>query len=386
MDNEYLRLLFEKYIQKTATAEEREALLQHIAQLGDDDVILKQISDEVHLPEHLPGRMPENASRQVLEAIFKLGDQPAALKGRVIDMQALALWNRKGLRYAAAAMLIFMMISAGWYFFPVKRSKDAPAMLTESRVIRDAMPGKSGALLTLSNGKSFLLDTLGDGTITGGLVKASGVVTVNGAEISETYATVSTPAGRQQQLQLSDGTKVWLNAGSSIRFPAVFSEKERIVDVTGEVYIEVVHDDAKPFIVKTGTDEIRDIGTKFNINAYRNEPASRITLVEGSIEINRKVVLKPSEQYTAGKVKTVNADASIAWVSGYFDFEHADIQTVMRQIARWYDVDVHYAGEIPHKQFEGQIQRSLKLSEVLELLSNAGIKYLLDGNKLTISQ
>ena len=381
MDEERLRLLFEKYITKTATTEETQELLQTIAHLGErGNAYLQQISDQIGIPGNLSKELPEDISNQILDAIIQSNSTGDVFKKEELKI---SWWRKYKLQYAAA-ILLFVTLTGIIYFLLKKHDSIAVTALHNSQLTKDVLPGKNGAILTLSNGQTFLLDTMQNGALTTGITKSLGLVKVDSAIVL--YATLSTPLGRQQRLQLSDGTDVWLNAGSSIRFPTTFSKKERVVEVTGEVYMEVHHDDMWPFLIKTKTDEIRDVGTKFDINAYPDEPASRITLIEGSVEVNKQVILKPNEEYTGGKVKKVDAETSIAWVSGYFNFDHADIETVMRQIARWYNVEVHYEDKMPEKKFDGQIQRSLKLSEVMELISNTGIHYRIHNNQLILGR
>jgi ferric-dicitrate binding protein FerR (iron transport regulator) len=215
-----------------------------------------------------------------------------------------------------------------------------------------------------------------------GFTKSGDKITVEDANVE--YATLVTPMGRQQQITLSDGTKVWLNAGSSLRFPTRFSGSQRKVEITGEVYFEVAHNATRPFMVSAGKEEIKVLGTHFNVNAYADEQMVKTTLLEGSVKINNKAILQPGEQYGNGIVSKVDADVSVAWIFGYFQFEHADIKTVMRQLSRWYDVEVRYEGRITSEIFGGEIQRNLKLSEALELLSVTGIHYTLNGKMLTI--
>jgi ferric-dicitrate binding protein FerR (iron transport regulator) len=156
------------------------------------------------------------------------------------------------------------------------------------------------------------------------------------------------------------------------------------VEITGEVYFEVAHNATRPFMVSAGKEEIKVLGTHFNVNAYADEQMVKTTLLEGSVKINNKAILQPGEQYGNGIVSKVDADVSVAWIFGYFQFEHADIKTVMRQLSRWYDVEVRYEGRITSEIFGGEIQRNLKLSEALELLSVTGIHYTLNGKMLTI--
>ena len=204
------------------------------------------------------------------------------------------------------------------------------------------------------------------------------------------YNTMTTPRGGQYQLQLPDGTKVWLNAASSITYPTLFAGGERRVEVRGEAYFEVVKDPKMPFRVslpeqasKQGAQEIEVLGTHFNVNGYRDEPALTITLLEGAVKIDASV-LKPGEAYSNGKVKKVNTEEAVAWKNGYFQFEQADIRTVLRQLARWYDVEVRYEGKIPERKFGGDIQRDSNLSDVLKGLELSQVHFRLEGRILTI--
>jgi ferric-dicitrate binding protein FerR (iron transport regulator) len=156
------------------------------------------------------------------------------------------------------------------------------------------------------------------------------------------------------------------------------------VEITGEVYFEVAHNATQPFLVKAGNEEIKVLGTHFNVNAYADEQMVKTTLLEGSVKINNNATLHPGEQYGNGTISTVDAEASVAWVFGYFQFDHADIKTVMRQLSRWYDVEVRYEGNTTSELFGGEVQRNLKLSEVLELLSGTGIHYTLNDKILII--
>jgi hypothetical protein len=280
----------------------------------------------------------------------------------------------------AAAVVLLIIAGASYVFF--HRDTTEKVAVAGNQVIRDALPGHNGAVLTLSNGRSIVLDTAKNGRLMDGFTKSGDKITVEDANVE--YATLVTPMGRQQQITLSDGTKVWLNAGSSLRFPTRFSGSQRKVEITGEVYFEVAHNATRPFMVSAGKEEIKVLGTHFNVNAYADEQMVKTTLLEGSVKINNKAILQPGEQYGNGIVSKVDADVSVAWIFGYFQFEHADIKTVMRQLSRWYDVEVRYEGRITSEIFGGEIQRNLKLSEALELLSVTGIHYTLNGKMLTI--
>lgn len=217
------------------------------------------------------------------------------------------------------------------------------------------------------------------------------------------YNTISTANGNQYQLVLADGSKVWLNAASSVRFPAAFTTKERRVEITGEAYFEVaplsINGEQKvPFIVKVKTSsgngyEVQVLGTHFNINAYDDEPTVRTTLAEGKVKVdkgNHSVVLKPSQQAVLNKVserfdvQPADVEEAIAWKMGMFEFHDANLHSIMRQLARWYDVDVTFSGSVSNKLFNGSIRRQATLSQVLQILKLAGVNYTLKGHALTI--
>ncbi len=208
------------------------------------------------------------------------------------------------------------------------------------------------------------------------------------------WNTLSTTRGRQFRLSLPDGSKVWLNAESSIYYPTDFSEGNRKIKVKGEIYIDVVPDKNKPFIVEVGNLSIKVLGTSFNVNAYTDENAIRTTLINGSIQLSapflEKTKLIPGQQASINyqtkelTVKTVNTESSVAWKNNLFDFNNLSLQEALRQIARWYDLDIVYEKEIPQKIFWGEMQRNLELSKCLSLLENMGVQYRLENRTLTI--
>jgi ferric-dicitrate binding protein FerR (iron transport regulator) len=194
---------------------------------------------------------------------------------------------------------------------------------------------------------------------------------------------------------LPDGTKVWLNAASSIRYPAAFTGNERMVEVKGEAYFEVMHNDKMPFKVKAGGEIVQDIGTRFNINAYDDEPSMKTTLVEGSVKIMWKlqqpITLAPGQQIEADKSGqiTLNRDAdieeAIAWKNGKFEFDNTDLATILRQVSRWYDVDITYKDDLGTTKFGGGISRNLNLSAILHLLESTGAHFTLDKRVIIVS-
>jgi len=208
------------------------------------------------------------------------------------------------------------------------------------------------------------------------------------------YNTLTTRPGEHYALQLPDGTKVWLNAASSITYPVSFAENERKVTVTGELYFEIVHNARQPFRVAVKDQLVEDIGTHLNIHAYNDEGAVSTTLLEGAVRVVRgraSVILTPGQQAMMSAqdssflVKQVNADEAIAWKNGYFYFDRADIQTVMRELARWYNVEVVYQGDIPKKTFKGKVYRDIKASEALKILAYFGAHSTIEGKTITVS-
>jgi ferric-dicitrate binding protein FerR (iron transport regulator) len=207
---------------------------------------------------------------------------------------------------------------------------------------------------------------------------------------------LGTPRGGQYRLMLPDGSKVWLNAVSSIRYPTAFTGKERRVEITGEAYFEIVKDASRPFKVSVNSSmEVSVLGTHFNINAYTDEPTIKTTLLEGSVKVTHNehsVVIKPGEQTqfnSEGTMKVVhdaNVDQAVAWRNGMFEFEDADLQSILRQVMRWYDVDVEYQGNIPDRYFTAIISRDKTLTGVLEILKLSDIDYKLEGKKLVVTQ
>lgn len=302
-------------------------------------------------------------------------------------------------RYGLAAAAVLILAIAGIVFFLLpkgsKTTEPAVALKTQPAV-KDIPPGKNGAILTLDNGQQIILDSVGNGIIAdqgnSKIVKQQNGLsyeTVNPANAT-VYNTISTPRGRQYpNLVLSDGTKVWLDAGSSIRFPVAFTGNERKVEITGQVWFDVVHNDRMPFKVMAKGTEITDVGTQFNVNAYADEASLKVTLLHGAVQV-KGTILKPNEQATISEDgslrlnKDVDIEEVMAWKNGLFKFDDADIQTVMKQLSRWYDVDVSYSGTITKETFSGKISKNLSLQDVLDGLAFTNVKFKIEGKKLII--
>ena len=375
-------------------------------------------SDEINLPDDYVSSEEELKSKifdAVNEQIFPV---------EVVSGNRFRKW------YAAAA-LIAVTLAAGLYFYSDKPDlqnltsetvnveiPDSPQTLSVPKKIKqstaplvqeDIEPGEDKAILTLGDGSKIILDDAQNGILAnqGGnsvLKAAEGELIYSFTEepVSKStdkageqviYNTIETPKGGKFQVRLPDGSKVWLNAASSLRFPTSFSGPKRQVELKGEAYFEVAHDESKLFEVNTRNQVVQVLGTHFNINAYADEPSINTTLLEGSVRVsdvrtNISQLLKPGEQSQLTEhievINVKNTAEAVAWKEGYFQFNEADIETVMRQLERWYDVEVKYEGEVPVYRFGGEIERSLSLLQVLKILEKTKVHFRLEGREVIV--
>lgn len=289
-----------------------------------------------------------------------------------------------------AAAAVVLLLGAGIYFMLPRRQQQ-----TTTVAQTDIPAGKEGAILTLADGTQVSLDTVRNGIIAlqgGATAKvADGALIYEGTAQHTVFNKMTTPKGRQFQLVLPDGSKVWLNAASSISYPVRFNGNERKVSVTGEAYFEIAQDSRRPFFVETGGKlQVQVLGTSFNISNYADENAISTTLLEGSIKINpSNTVIAPGQQavLSSGKLdvlQNVNTDQVIAWKKGIFNFTGMDAAAIFRQLGRWYDIDVRFEGNPPTGQFWGEMSRKLPLSKVLKLLKVLNFEFELKGQTLII--
>jgi transmembrane sensor len=320
----------------------------------------------------------------------------AAVQARMTETPVRRI-QRPWLRYAAAVLLLG---GAAGYFGYQYQGKNQPTIADKSApTTTDIQPGREGAILTLANGDKVVLDSLGNGTVAsqGGttVTLGNGQLSYNAQQASEvTSNTITIPRSRQFRLLLPDGTKVWLNAASTLRFPTAFAGNERRVEISGEAYFEVAPDAQRPFFVTVNEQTtIQVLGTSFNIHAYTNEPAIRTTLVDGSVRVVKaggSAVLQPGQQARITDnirvMKSVDMSQELAWKNGLFNFEGVGVEEVMNQLERWYDIEVAYEKGIPDLHFFGEISRNVKLADVLSGLEGAGVHFRLEGRKLTVLQ
>ena len=299
------------------------------------------------------------------------------------------------------AASIVILLGAGLYYLFKSNSSQLPRVV-QTKLTNDVQaPQVNRAMVTLANGQNIYLDSINNGAaISQGntrLVKLSnGVIRyeTNGVEGAKMqYNTLLNPRGSKViNMQLADGTQVWLNAESSLVYPVAFTGDIREVSITGEAYFEVAHDKKKQFIVHKSGVDIIVLGTHFNVNAFEDDDDNiKVTLLEGSVKVkngSNNGTLKPGQQALVHKevkvVNDVNVEKVMAWKNGYFQFDKASLQSVLKQLARWYDVDVVYEGKNRSRQFVGEIERGLSLSEVLQILKINKVAFAIEGRKLIV--
>lgn len=297
--------------------------------------------------------------------------------------------SRKIYRWVAAAAIL-LLAAAGTYLLTNRTPTQIPVA---EAVTKDVSPGGNKAVLVLADGSEVTLDSAGNQVIRQGATairQQAGQLQydASGEETAIQYNTLRTPRGGQFRITLPDGTAVWLNAESSLRFPTAFSGKERMVEMTGEVYFEVAKDAAKPFrVMARNGAAIEVLGTRFNVNAYEDERALLATLLSGAVNVwkgGHAARLKPGQQaqVAAGIEVVEGADLEkvMAWKNGVFNFNDTKLKDVMKQLSRWYDIEVEYRGNVPDTEFWGKMGRNLTLMQVLSGLEGTGIHFKLEDN------
>jgi transmembrane sensor len=391
ISNRRIAYLFQRYFDKTASQKERSELMLLISE-ADSDQELLALMDKAY-QNFIPQQQPFMSGKR--EKMLK-HIQEGIAEVEKIAVPVKIYRNNTWFKYAVAASVLVLM-TVGIYLFNIK-------YIEKQQVVKaDFNPGGNKAILTLSNGTTINLDDAKDGKLA-----SQGEIAINKTHDGEinydashaetgtavTNNTISTPKGGQYQVVLADGTKVWLNSVSSISFPTAFNGKERHVEITGEVYFEVAKNRKKPFFVKAGKQLVEVLGTHFNVNSYQDEPNIKTTLLEGSVKIkqlnsNFTALLKPGQQsvsQSAGPiiVKDADLEQAIAWKNGFFQLNKTNIEAIMRQAARWYDVDIIYEGKIPERQFSGKIKRNVKASEFLQMLTYFNVRFSIEGRKIIV--
>ncbi len=369
-DQEAYRIarLIAGYIRGTLSKKEHDELDDWVATNDENMQLFEKLTDEKNIEDAM--RWMEKVE---MEQALKKIKEKITTKPKLTNTS----WP-KLLRYGIAASVI-LALGAALIFKPFSGKKE----MQISNNNRDLAPGGNKAILTLDGGKQIFLDTIRNGLLAEqgniSLIKKDNAVLYTSSNPRQSnydiYNTIAVPRGGQYQLVLSDGTHVWLNAASSINYPVQFRDSERKVKITGEAYFEVTKNEAMPFKVLVGEAEIEVLSTKFNVNAYEDEPTINTTLAEGIVKINQgisSVQLNPAQSAlinSVGEIKITeaNLDQILAWKNGEFKFQDAEIETIMRQLARWYDVEIEYENKSSH-HFNATISRDVPVSKILRLL------------------
>ena len=415
MENERINYLLERYRVNECTREELEELFLLVSS-GDESGLMPGLQEQwerARVAAPATGNDWNGLFQQMMEQARELDREervPARSRSR--------MRSKRRRRWLAAITGLFFLVGGGSilrliYTRPQPVVRAAPAV---RRFKNDVQPGGNKAILTLADGSSIVLDSAGNGTLsvqgnTKILKLASGSLAYQQNRRSAepegpVFNMISTPRGGQYQVVLPDGSKVWLDASSSLRFPTSFSGGLREVQLSGEAYFDVAANPQKPFRVSVFPGEpgkgselqhVEVLGTQFNVMAYADEVAVKTTLLEGAVNVgatSASMKLTPGNQSQLDRVSAMglkmvedaDVNAAVAWKNGYFDFNKANIETIMRQLARWYDVDVSFRGNGSRDRlFYGGIQRNLPLSAVFDILERSGVLFSIDGKKVIVN-
>lgn len=414
-NKKYIESLWNKFIRNQATRQELDELFHYVDSAPANDDLFSFIDRQLLEQQSLTS-IEADSKASILQDTLRSGKQWSE---EISAFQSTPLLERRVRRvpfyrrwlYAAAALLI---LSAGTYFWLLQKQSQ---ILTDNikKATPDIAAGKEGAILTLADGTQVVLDSMGNGVVA--TQNGTKVVLKDGqlaydpaarASREMSYNTMTTPKGRQFSLVLPDGTRVWLNAASSLKYPTTFSGTERRVEVSGEAYFEVTKNAKMPFkAVISGQAEVQVLGTQFNVKAYTDESNMHATLLEGSVTVlpsvttstvtsanPPSVTLKPGQQAQLPmgeqmqKRITVVSNADIekvmAWKNGLFNFNGTSLTEVMKQLERWYDIEVVYEKGVRDIELEGKMTRDVSLKGLLRILGNLGVKAQLEDRKLTL--
>jgi len=398
MDNQELETLLEKYITGELNPTERARLAQLVEQPGQQET-LEGFVHQVMMSDEFAGQHDERVKEAIMAQLGKrMAERPGekASGGRLFFI-----------RWAAAAAVVILLAGGAWLWRSGR--SEVPASVAQQPV-HDVPPGHEGAILTLADGSQIVLDSSSSGALarqgnasvtrlSAGELTYQAENAHGNADGGMVYNTLTTPRGRRTSVLLSDGTRVWLNAASSIRYPTVFSGKNRMVEVSGEAYFEVAKDPAMPFVVRTlGPSvkppvEIQVLGTSFNITAYSDDDEISTTLVDGSVKmINGSAarLIAPGQQLVAKDREKLEFNAGVdvqkvvAWKDGYFLFNNDDLPTIMKQLSRWYDIEVHFDGTVS-AHYTGKISRQVNISQVLNLFQAVGgVRFFVQNKEVRV--
>jgi len=394
--------LFKKYLDDSITPDEFSQLYTLINREYNPEILEEILESSFSDPAYAAGSKDHDV-KEVFASILEKIRQREATEHLLAPV--IPFYRRRNRRIAVAAAAL-LVLCAGAYFWARQSSPTPGPAIVQTVAPRknDVSPGHDGAILTLANGKEIVLGDAQNGDLA--VQGTTRITKLNNGQLNYTsstgkpaeilYNTLTTPRARKTSVVLADGTQVWLNAASSIKYPTAFSGKERLVEITGEAYFEIAKNAKMPFIVRrAGSNEsIEVLGTHFNVNTYDDEDAMKTTLLEGSVKVKRGTdsrILQPGQQAVLSNSKESievvdepNTDEVMAWKNGRFRLNNMDLKTIMRQLARWYDIDVIFEGKAPDIRIGGILHEDVYLSTVMSFLKENGVRYKMEGKKIII--
>jgi len=415
MQSQRIHYLLDRYIKGLLTGEEGQELAKFLQDPAQESFfrqeLVRLLEAEGAADEVAAGKVWEPVLQRVLSVDKTMGGDASGgatedANGEVGEGTSILRHLGYGLRRWSVTAILLLLVGGGVLLF--LHGHQARRIVTvAAKPAVPIKPGANKAVLTLANGQQIILNNAQNGTIgqqgnirvvkldSGQLAYATPTAESPADQLAKgpLYNTITTPRGGQYQVTLADGTKVWLNAESSLRFPTAFTGKDREVELTGEAYFEVKADKDKPFLVQAGQTETRVLGTNFNVMAYSDEGAVKTTLLEGAVSMGlgaHSTLLQPGQQgqYDDGRniiaTRAVNTRAVVAWKDGYYFFDRTPVKSVMRQIARWYDVTIVYKGAAPEDEIVGKLPRTADVREVLHIMELIGIHFKIEGKTIIV--
>jgi transmembrane sensor len=385
-----LQYLLERNANRSCTREEMLELYSFIASTQDEELypLMDEQFEKIDPETTVADIDWDHMLKQIMASTPVVAMRPSRMR---------RLWRR----FAVAASVI-LVISVASYFLFFNKDIKQPEIVENSKVLNDVKPPENNkAMITLADGRKVYLDSVSDGSLVMqgnvSLIKlGNGQIvyraTTGGITDMVQYNTLTNPKGSKViDMALADGSHVWLNAGSSVMYPIAFVGNERKIIITGEAYFEVAHDIAKPFIVSKGEMRVQVLGTHFNVNAYDDEDDIRVSLLEGSVSVTGgkdNVVIRPGQQVKVASdlrvIDDVDLEQVMAWKNGKFSFNRSDMKSVMRDLMRWYDIEVVYEGNVTDRYFTADISRDKSLASILKIFDQSNIKFKIEGKRLTV--
>jgi ferric-dicitrate binding protein FerR (iron transport regulator) len=459
MHNERITYLLKQYLDDRLTEMERRELMEALS-AGDSSVEMQRSLEDIIVGSPALADYRESEWEPLFQKILKadagggidaagsgtmgridaagsgtMGGKNAASSGTMAGASAVrkdrvagsvVLFIRGGKRWMTAAAVLVLVVGFSWVLLNRGKGGWSPvgAAVRQPAVADDVAPGGNRATLTLADGSMINLDGTKNGLLvqqgSSRLIKekdgqlaylgdaGGNTPAKEGVSKAVAYNLLTTPKGGQYELILPDGSKVWLNAASSLRYPVRFAGKERVVELKGEAYFEIAKNAHMPFRLSVsrgagdqsrgGEDgaplQVEVLGTNFNVKAYADEPFINTTLLQGSVKVHaagQAVLVNPGERANLGgdgrlRAEAADIEEAVAWKNGLFRFNQATIEDIMRQLSRWYDVEVVYVNGPPADLFRGEIYRNVNVSKVLKVLEASGIHFTVEGKKILVQK